>query len=293
MARKYVSWTKQEWTRLSDLTWAIRQNNPGKKLQKLIRMALQQFPQDRIRGVNADVVERVRSGLAYRDRLAEDAKKRDAATPVTENVIETKPLKVLISKESPLESQDTAELVSELAKRAVHAFSGRGSSLLDALIATLSKGESVADAIILAAQAIATTPTPAKEKPVVAAPAQSCHVPVPPPQAKPSVAQKSDKVRVVLVGGLAIQQQEIASRVADIAKIRFIDKNQVTDLGLSCGSQDIIAIMSSFVDHSIVRQIENKANGARILQLKGNASGVSRDLRAAILDPNYRPCYHS
>lgn len=278
MVRKYVSWSRQEWVRLSDLTWAIKKNFPGKNLPKLIRMALQQFPPDRVRKVNEDIVNRVKSGLAYRDQQESIGTNRDA-TPVINNAIQTKPLVV---KQEPVASDigktDTATLIVELLKRADAYLSVKGSALTDALT-------SIAESLNQ------KTTAPVKvERPAYA----------PPPVKEVKEAEKvtrtepkKEKTKVILVGGLSIQQQEVASRICDIAKLRLIDKNRTADLAINTKEGDIIAIMTSFVDHSLVHSIKAQANGARVLELRGNASGVARDLRACILNPEARPCTHS
>jgi hypothetical protein len=280
MVRKYVAWSRQEWVRLSDLTWAIKKNYPGKKLPKLIRMALQQFPPDRVRKVNEDILYRVKSGLAYRDQ--QESMGADRAVPPTiNNAIDTKPLVVKQEQFKELlipcdiGKTDTGTLIVELLKRADAYLSGKGSALTDALT-------SIAESLSR------NTTAPVKvERPAYA----------PPPVKEVKEAAKSEpkkeKTKVILVGGLSIQQQEVASRICDIAKLRFIDKNRTADLALNTKEGDIIAIMTSFVDHSLVHSIKAQANGARVLELRGNASGVARDLRTCILNPEARPCTHS
>ena len=271
MTRNYVIWSRKEWETLADLTWVIRSNSENKKrLIPIVTQAVEQFKLERRRTISADIVSVLVPMLEQRDRLAATAKS-EPVTVKQEEFVE-RPLP------SNIDATDTAVLVGELAKRAHEYFSGRGTSLFDALISI--------------AEGFATSPShtaPVKE-------ARPAYAPPAPKEVEKTLKEKQErpeKVRVVLVGGLSIQQQEIASRICDIAKIRFIDKNRTADLGISNGSQDIIAIMTSFVDHSTVHQIKAQANGARVLELLGNASGVARDIRACILNPEARPCTHS
>jgi hypothetical protein len=269
VTRNYVIWSRKEWETLADLTWVIRSNSDKKdRLIPIVTQAVEQFKPERRRAIGTDIVKVLVPMLEQRDRLAATAR----SEPVKQEKFVERPLP------SSIDATDTAVLVGELAKRAHEYFSGRGTSLFDALISI--------------AEGFATRPShtePVKE-------ARPAYAPPAPKEVEKTIKEKQErpeKVRVVLVGGLSIQQQEIASRICDIAKIRFIDKNRTYDLGISNGSQDIIAIMTSFVDHSTVHQIKAQANGARVLELRGNASGVARDIRACILNPEARPCTHS